>query len=37
MILDGKEPSGISLTKLMDKIPLLWEEQREWLKKLAEK
>jgi hypothetical protein len=27
-ILDGHEPSGLSLRKLTGNLPLLWEEQR---------
>ena len=35
-ILDGKEPSGLSLTTLTKKqIPLLWEEQRRVLEFLC--
>ena len=30
-ILAGREPSGTSLRRLMGKLPLLWEEQREML------
>jgi hypothetical protein len=28
-ILDGREPSGLSLAKLTQTLPVLWREQRE--------
>ena len=28
-ILDGREPSGLSLAKLTQTLPVLWHEQRE--------
>ena len=28
-ILDGREPSGLSLRKLTGKLPVMWDEQRE--------
>jgi len=30
-ILDGREPSGLSLTKLSEPLPTVWEEQRQRL------
>jgi hypothetical protein len=34
-ILEGRAPSGLSLEKLVKKMPLLWEEQRRRLKRLG--
>ena len=28
-IVDGREPSGLSLERLVKKMPTLWEQQRE--------
>ena len=31
-IVRGEEPGGLSLEKLTKGVPMLWEEQREWLR-----
>ena len=30
-IVDGREPSGLSLERLVKRMPVVWEEQREIL------